>query len=154
MNSTISPFARLTRMAPLLRTGPGHAIHCVPQAARWPHPIAHTGLEKLHDGRRRRSLAKRDRNDVWVQPKVDGVAVTLIYRKGLLTQAISRGDGVNGQDWTASARQIAAIPQRLPEPLDLLLQGELYWRLTDHVQARAGSLNARSTVAGLMARKS
>ncbi|RON30057.1 NAD-dependent DNA ligase LigB [Pseudomonas brassicacearum] len=117
-----------------------------------PHPIAHTGLEKLHDGRAVEAWLK-GRSDVWIQPKIDGVAVTLIYRKGLLTQAISRGDGINGQDWTASARQIAAIPQQLPEPLDLLAQGELYWRLTDHVQARAGSLNARATVAGLMARK-
>lgn len=117
-----------------------------------PHPIAHTGLEKLHDGRAVEAWLK-GRSDVWIQPKIDGVAVTLIYRKGLLTQAISRGDGINGQDWTASARQIAAIPQQLSEPLDLLLQGELYWRLTDHVQARAGSLNARATVAGLMARK-
>lgn len=33
------------------------------------------------------------------------------------------------------------------------MQGELYWRLTDHVQARSGSLNARATVAGLMGRK-
>jgi DNA ligase (NAD+) len=117
-----------------------------------PHPIAHTGLEKLRDGRAVEHWL-RDRTDVWVQPKVDGVAVTLIYRQGLLTQAISRGDGTHGQDWTTPARQIAAIPQKLSQPLDLLVQGELYWRLTNHVQARAGSLNARSTVAGLMARK-
>ncbi|RON40259.1 DNA ligase B [Pseudomonas frederiksbergensis] len=118
-----------------------------------PHPIAHTGLEKLHDERAVENWL-RDRNSVWIQPKVDGVAVSLIYRNGLLHQAISRGDGINGQDWTASARQIAAIPQQLPQSLDLLVQGELYWRLTDHVQAKVGSLNARATVAGLMARKS
>ncbi|TBN46542.1 NAD-dependent DNA ligase LigB [Pseudomonas sp. BGI-2] len=116
------------------------------------HPIAHTGLEKLRDGRAVEHWL-RERNDLWIQPKVDGVAVTLIYRNGALHQAISRGDGVNGQDWTASARLIEAIPRQLPQPLDLLVQGELYWRLTDHVQAKAGSLNARSTVAGLMARK-
>ncbi|MBV7571550.1 NAD-dependent DNA ligase LigB [Pseudomonas sp. PDM32] len=117
-----------------------------------PHPIAHTGLGKLHD---RPSVEKwlRDRVDVWAQPKIDGVAVTLVYRNGLLTQAISRGDGESGQDWTTPARQIPAIPQQLSEPRDLLVQGELYWRLTDHAQARAGSLNARATVAGLMARK-
>ena len=117
-----------------------------------PHPVAHTGLEKLRDVRAVEHWL-RDRKDVWVQPKVDGVAVTLIYRQGLLTQAISRGDGAQGQDWTTSARQIAAIPQQLSQPRDLLVQGELYWRLTDHVQAQAGSRNARSTVAGLMARK-
>ncbi|MNM84234.1 DNA ligase B [compost metagenome] len=117
-----------------------------------PHPIVHTGLDKLHD---RPAVEKwlRDRVDVWVQPKIDGVAVTLVYRSGLLAQAISRGDGQSGQDWTVPARQIPAIPQRLSQARDLIVQGELYWRLTDHVQARAGSLNARGSVAGLMARK-
>lgn len=117
-----------------------------------PHPIAHTGLEKLRDVRAVEQWLQ-NRADVWVQPKVDGVAVSLIYRNGLLTQAISRGDGTQGQDWTASARQISAVPQQLKQPLDLRVQGELYWRLNDHVQARDGSLNARATVAGAMARK-
>jgi len=116
------------------------------------HPIAHTGLDKLHQAAAVQAWLK-DRQDVWVQPKVDGVAVTLIYRRGLLQQAISRGDGISGQDWTASAQKIAAIPQQLTQPLDLLVQGELYWRLNQHVQASAGSVNARATVAGLMSRK-
>jgi len=117
------------------------------------HPIAHTGLDKLHQAAAVQAWLK-DRQDVWVQPKVDGVAVTLIYRRGLLQQAISRGDGISGQDWTASAQRIAAIPQQLTQPRDLLVQGELYWRLNQHVQASAGSANARATVAGLMSRKS
>jgi DNA ligase (NAD+) len=116
------------------------------------HPIAHTGLDKLHQAAAVQAWLK-DRQDVWVQPKVDGVAVTLIYRRGLLQQAISRGDGISGQDWTASAQKIAAIPQQLTQPLDLLVQGELYRRLNQHVQASAGSVNARATVAGLMSRK-
>ncbi|WP_460354515.1 MULTISPECIES: NAD-dependent DNA ligase LigB [unclassified Pseudomonas] len=116
------------------------------------HPIAHTGLDKLHQAAAVQAWLK-DRQDVWVQPKVDGVAVTLIYRRGMLQQAISRGDGISGQDWTASAQKIAAIPQQLTQPLDLLVQGELYWRLNQHAQASAGSVNARATVAGLMSRK-
>ena len=66
------------------------------------HPIAHTGLDKLHQAVAVQAWLK-NRQDVWVQPKVDGVAVTLIYRRGLLQQAISRGNGISGQDWTASA---------------------------------------------------
>jgi DNA ligase (NAD+) len=116
------------------------------------HPIAHTGLEKLRDSRAVEHWL-RGREDLWIQPKVDGVAVTLIYRKGVLDQAISRGDGLSGQDWTNSAQQVPAIPRQLSQPLDLLVQGELFWRLTDHAQAKAGSLNARATVAGLMARR-
>lgn len=116
------------------------------------HPIAHTGLDKLHEAAAVEAWL-RDRRNVWVQPKIDGVAVTLIYRAGVLHQAISRGDGIRGQDWTPSAQKIAAIPQRLTQPLDLLVQGELYWRLNEHVQAKSGSVNARATVAGLMGRK-
>ncbi len=116
------------------------------------HPIAHTGLDKLKDADAVRAWLQ-GREDVWVQPKVDGVAVSLIYREGRLHQAISRGNGVQGHDWTLAAGKISAIPQRLRQPLDLLVQGELYWRLNAHVQAQSGSLNARSTVAGMMARK-
>ena len=115
------------------------------------HPVVHTGLGKLRDEQAVHAWLT-SRNDVWIQPKVDGVAVTLVYRQGQLVQAISRGDGIQGQDWTAAAQVISAIPQRLTQPLDLLVQGELYWRLVDHIQANAGGLNARGRVAGLMAR--
>jgi DNA ligase (NAD+) len=47
------------------------------------HPVAHTGLEKVRD---RHAVENwlRSREDIWIQPKVDGVAVTLIYRNGVL----------------------------------------------------------------------
>jgi DNA ligase (NAD+) len=115
------------------------------------HPIPQTGLRKLGDAAVAEWIASRE--ELWIQPKVDGVAVTLVYRGGTLQQAISRGDGRQGQDWTARARQLPAIPTRLPEPLDAVLQGELYWRLDGHVQALAGGAGARGKVAGLMARQ-
>lgn len=117
-----------------------------------PHPTPHTGLEKLLDDNAVQAWLST-RQDVWVQPKVDGVAVTLVYRKGRLSRVISRGDGQLGQDWSASARRIPGIVQQLSEPVDVLLQGELYWRLRDHVQADEGGLGARSKVAGLMNRR-
>lgn len=58
---------------------------------------------------------------------------------GRLAQVISRGDGLLGQDWTTSARKIPGIVQRLPEAIDLLLQGELYWRLDAHIQGETGA---------------
>ena len=116
------------------------------------HPVAHTGLEKLLDEQAVGAWLGT-RRDVWVQPKVDGVAVTLVYRQGRLNQVISRGDGMLGQDWSTSARKIPGIVQQLPEPIDLVLQGELYWRLVDHVQSAHGGLNTRSKVAGLMNRR-
>lgn len=117
------------------------------------HPVPHTGIVKLADERAvERWLDGKD--DLWIQPKVDGVAVTLVYESGKLVQAISRGDGIKGQDWTTHALKISSIPAHVAEKESLVLQGELYWHLSDHVQAKAGSLNARSQVAGLLARNS
>ena len=116
------------------------------------HPVAHTGLGKLLDASEVGDWLST-RQDVWIQPKVDGVAVTLVYRKGRLHQLISRGDGLLGHDWSASAHRIPGIVQQLPEPVDAVLQGELYWRLDGHVQSAQGGLNARSKVAGLMNRR-
>lgn len=123
------------------------------KTARGPvaHPIPHTGLTKL-PGEAAVQAWLGDRSDLWIQPKVDGVAVTLVYVDGKLVSALSRGDGVFGQDWTGHAHQIEAIPRHLAWEKTVILQGELYWKLADHVQADAGSLNARSKVAGLLAR--
>ncbi len=115
------------------------------------HPVRQTGLGKLADEAAVRDWIER-RSDLWIQPKVDGVAATLVYRDGLLQQLISRGDGASGQDWTAHARQLPAILQRLSVAGEVILQGELYWRLESHVQAEAGGSGARSRVAGAMAR--
>lgn len=137
---------------------------CFPAAARVPealaaaagpleHPLAHTGLAKLDDVAAVEAWIA-GQGDLWVQPKVDGVAVSLVYRDGVLAQAISRGDGRHGQEWTANARRIAAIPARLASGRGrLVLQGELYWRLHGHVQAEAGGVGARARVAGLLARQ-
>jgi len=116
------------------------------------HPVPQAGLHKLSDRAAVGRWLSR-RHDVWVQPKVDGVAVTLVYERGELVRAISRGDGRHGQDWTGHARRIPAVPQRLPEVRDALLLGELYQRRTGHVQAVAGDAGARARVAGLMARE-
>ena len=115
------------------------------------HPVAQTGLAKLRDEAAVSSwMASRD--DLWIQPKVDGVAVTLLYRDGRLQRAVSRGDGRSGQDWTARARLIGAIPQHLPRHGELILQGELYWRTPGHVQVRDGGNDLRGKAAGAMAR--
>ncbi|MDU9086950.1 ATP-dependent DNA ligase, partial [Klebsiella pneumoniae] len=116
------------------------------------HPVAHTGVRKLAD---EDSVARwmKNKSDLWIQPKVDGVAVTLVYRQGRLVQAISRGDGLRGEAWTARARQIPALAKVMTGELaDSVLQGELFLRRDGHVQQQAGGMNARAKVAGLMMR--
>ncbi|MEO6798351.1 MAG: NAD-dependent DNA ligase LigB [Rhodanobacter sp.] len=133
---------------------PAALRHLADADGRVTAPVAQTGLAKLPDAE---SLAQwmsaRGDRDLWVQPKADGVAVTLLYVDGRLRQASSRGDGLRGSDWTAFAQHIEAIPKQLAQaPPRVVLQGELYWRLPGHVQADAGGVNARSAVAGALAR--
>lgn len=116
------------------------------------HPAAQRGLNKADDDGVRRFTSRR--NDLWIQPKVDGVAITLRYADGELVEAVSRGDGERGQDWTSRARQLPAIPNYLPEPISAVLQGELYWRLSQHIQSRSPTSGARGAVAGAMMQSS
>jgi DNA ligase (NAD+) len=117
--------------------------------------VVQTGLGKLADIDAVADwMRSRDKNDLWVQPKADGVALTLLYIDGELHSATSRGDGMYGSDWTQQVRHIPTIPARLRQaPARVVLQGELVWRLPGHMQANAGSVGARSKVAGALARE-
>lgn len=117
-------------------------------------PVVQTGLAKLPDASALKAwMRTRGDRDLWVQPKADGVAVTLLYLDGHLKQASSRGDGKHGSDWTGKLQHVEAIPKQLTHaPAKLVLQGEVYWRLPNHVQQRDGGVNARSSVAGALAR--
>ncbi|WP_314140627.1 NAD-dependent DNA ligase LigB [Buttiauxella noackiae] len=117
------------------------------------HPVAHTGVKKLPDRAAVASWVK-GKTDLWVQPKVDGVAVTLVYHQGQLVQLLSRGDGEKGQDWTTKAKMIPDIPKTLTGPLaNSVLHGEIFWKRDKHVQKTMGSINARGKAAGAMMRK-
>ena len=117
------------------------------------HPVAHVGVKKLKD---KQTLANwmATRRDLWVQPKVDGVAVTLSYRDGRLHQAISRGNGIQGEDWTENVRQIPDVPKTLTlREGTAVFQGELYLKMAGHRQMAQGGKNARSIVAGALMAK-
>ncbi|EHI0633372.1 NAD-dependent DNA ligase LigB [Escherichia coli] len=117
------------------------------------HPVAHTGVRKMVD-KNALSLWMRERSDLWVQPKVDGVAVTLVYRDGKLNKAISRGNGLEGEDWTQKVSLISAVPQTVSGPLaNSTLQGEIFLQREGHIQQQMGGINARAKVAGLMMRQ-
>ncbi len=90
--------------------------------------------------------------------KVDGVSIALTYEAGVLTQAVTRGNGQIGDDVTANVKTIRALPLRLPAeaPPRLLLRGEIYMPRTafarlNAARAEAGEplyANPRNTTAG------
>ena len=70
---------------------------------------------------------------VVVEPKIDGCAVTLLYRNGRLEYAATRGDGRTGDDITANVRTISTVPFTLPEGAPELLEvrGEIFMPSAD-----------------------
>ncbi len=61
-----------------------------------------------------------------VEEKMDGVSIVLYYENGLLSRAVTRGNGLVGNDVTANLKTIASIPLRLPEEVNLAVRGEIY----------------------------
>ncbi len=94
---------------------------------------------------------------VVAEPKIDGLSCSLLYERGELVRAATRGDGFEGEDVTANIMTVAAIPKRLVgAPARLEARGEVYLRHSDFAainqrQAAAGKptfANPRNSAAG------
>jgi DNA ligase (NAD+) len=112
------------------------------------------------DTRVHRLLGRNEDLTYAIEPKVDGVAVSLLYKNGRLVQGSTRGDGLRGEDITANIRTIADIPVTLASgaPDDLEVRGEVYMAKADFTamneeRARAGETlfaNPRNAAAGAL----
>lgn len=96
--------------------------------------------------------------DYFCEVKVDGLAISLIYKNGLLQKGITRGDGRTGEDITQNLRTIESIPLRLERPFSGEVRGEAYiakrdFALLNKEQERRGEelfANPRNTAAGAL----
>src|SRR5215216_165996 len=79
------------------------------------------------------------------EPKIDGLAISLVYRDGVLERGATRGNGEIGEDVTHNLRTIPSIPLRIPDAPPLVeVRGEVYMSLPDFT-----ALNERRAAAGL-----
>ena len=84
-----------------------------------------------------------------VEPKFDGLAISLSYRKGVFVQGATRGDGATGEDVTPNLRTVRAIPLRLPrdpDTEDLEVRGEVLFYKADFEKLNARQREAQEKV--------
>jgi len=99
--------------------------------------------------RLKRFLGSWEKLSFVAEPKIDGVAVNLIYTNGILTSGATRGDGATGEDVTQNIRTLHTIPLRMhdspdnPAPEQIEVRGEIYLE-----SAAFRKLNERRRAAG------
>jgi len=113
-------------------------------------------VERMRNHLAREGIEKPDFEYV-VEPKIDGLAISLLYRDGVLERGATRGNGEIGEDVTHNLRTIGAIPLRIEDAPPLVeVRGEVYMSLGDFTalnerRAEAGEstfMNPRNSAAG------
>jgi DNA ligase (NAD+) len=123
------------------------------------HPLPMLSLANARSAEELRAWIQRMRNhlaregiedpefEFVAEPKIDGLAISLLYRDGVFERGATRGNGEIGEDVTHNLRTIAAIPLRLDlehPPALVEVRGEVYMSLPDFA-----ALNERRAQAGL-----
>jgi len=96
------------------------------------HTVQMGSLQDVFDFEQVRAFTERCMNEVSkpeyvVEPKIDGLSVSLEYENGVFVRGSTRGDGFVGEDVTANLRTVKSIPLKLKDPLPFLeVRGEVY----------------------------
>ncbi len=135
------------------------------------HAVAMLSLDNAYeesairawDERVRKNLPPGQSPTYLMEPKIDGLSCALTYENGEFVRAATRGDGETGEDVTANARTIRAIPLRLSDdfPKRLEIRGEVYMTFADfdkvnEFERQAGRepfVNPRNCAAGSLRQK-
>lgn len=84
-------------------------------------------LDELHEWEQRiQKFVPEEQIDFVVEPKIDGLNVTVWYEKGILIKALTRGNGQVGEEVTHTVKTIPSLPLKLSQELDLEVTGEVF----------------------------
>jgi len=95
-----------------------------------------------------RQHSQNSQDNLILQPKIDGVAVELVYRKGKLVAAATRGDGEQGKNIIDLVLAMNTVPSLIAKPLNMILHGELYVKEQQWIK-RNKYVSARHMAAGI-----
>lgn len=123
----ITPDSPTQRVGAAPQGGFGTVIHRMPMLSL--DKSTTLGEIDAWDARCRSRLGTQDELEYSCEPKIDGIAVSLLYEHGVLKLGATRGDGQKGEDITANVRTVSAIPLQLRgkgAPATLEVRGEVY----------------------------
>ena len=84
-------------------------------------------FEELHAFGERMDAVLADKHSYVVEPKIDGLSMSLEYENGIFVRGATRGDGAVGEDVTENLRTVRNLPQKLENaPARLIVRGEVY----------------------------
>lgn len=111
------PMLSLEKLTPNRKDSKGEAMPIAEQLGQW-----------IDRRRKDLELAPDAPLPLFVEPKIDGISVSLLYEHGKLVRAVTRGDGRKGDDITKQVKQARAVPAKIDGPKGSLeIRGELYW---------------------------
>jgi DNA ligase (NAD+) len=113
----IVPMLSLEKLTPNRRDTKGVGVPIAEQLGQW-----------VERRRKDLELAATTPLSLIVEPKIDGIGISLLYEAGKLVRAVTRGDGQKGDDITKQIKQAKAVPLQLTAAKGKLeMRGELYW---------------------------
>mgnify|MGYP000892614235 FL=1 len=113
------------------------------------HSTPILSLDKIHDYHNLRKWYSQTRDEILVQPKLDGLTIVLRYQNGELTDAITRGNGLEGENVLHTISTVKNLPKRISFKDYLEVRGEVYIPFTEFKRINNGEYsNPRALTAG------
>ena len=123
--SPISKFSKVEHKVPMLSLENSYNIEDI---VKWIENVCDTNTTSISTESKIGTITASHTPaiEIEVEPKIDGLSISCIYKNGELVQAITRGNGTIGEDVTENVMQIRNIPLKLKEPVSIEVRGEVY----------------------------
>lgn len=116
------------------------------------HKIPMGSLDNSNDEAEYRKWHAKHGQPVIMTPKMDGSSIEIVYKDGKLVQAITRGDGIEGEDVSQNVRRFKSVPTELEDTFTGSVRGEAMLHRDDFAKHFEGAANPRNAANGTVRR--